>query len=136
MDVRLLDPPGEVEEQLDDVRVQAEVGSTGAVLDIESPERDGTAWPLARMPAQDRTRHLVVLVKPILGLKRVPFQTWGVSAVEIAGHDLGRVIAAKVPGGLPAQLLLLAALVLPQELRIRGMHVQATWIPVDGIVGT
>ncbi len=34
MDVRLLDPSSEVEDQPDDVRLQAEVGSTGAVLDI------------------------------------------------------------------------------------------------------
>ncbi len=89
------------------------------------------------MPTQDRTRHLVVmLVEPILGPERVALQAWGVAMVEVEGHDLGRVIAANMPGGLLAQLPVFAEQVLLQDLRLRRMRIEATWIPVGGIVGT
>ncbi len=135
MDFRLFDPSGEVEEQFDDVRVQSEVRPNGAVPDVEALERDRAVRPYPGMPAQDRTWYLmVVLVEPILGPEGVPLQPGGAGMVEVVGHDLGRDVTLPVPSGLLAQLLVLAAEILLQDVRTWGMSIQTAWISMSGVV--
>ena len=117
VDFRFLDPVGEIEQQLDDVRMQAEVRPAGAVQDMELLERDAAVRPVARMPTQDRPRHqVVVLIEPILGPERIPLQPRGAGVVEVVGPDLGRDITLTVPGGLHAHLLVFAPQVLLQDI--------------------
>ena len=125
-----LDPSGQVQEQIDDLRTQTEVRPVGAVLDQQFLERPGASRPGPRMPAQDLTRlQVVVLAEPILGPDALPCQAGSPERTVDECFDLGRYVFVTMPGRLQPKLsgFALQVLIVDPLPRI-GRQIQRTRI--------